>query len=136
MSRTGTMVDELEALFRGVVGDLPAGALGWERLQGDPGRLDTDQRPHVFAHSPTREFGKEPYGQRAVTYSVQLDYWRWDQTQEQMLVELEAFSAALNNAQRLDGSFTGARVVRDHVVEWVERQERAAVIVVLAEDTD
>lgn len=132
MSLFGDVIDALETKVKAVV-TLPVGDLGWERGLRLHDKLESAARPHVFAHNPDGEEAELRYGQRLTTVSVQLDYWAWDQTQEQMATTVDAIREQIRQDQTLGGVVDFARVLRWHVVELPDKPEKAGVLVVLAE---
>jgi hypothetical protein len=110
VSATGAILDGLEAAVRtsqeGLAGlaELPAGRKGFERDVRLGATLGTDELPHVFCHSPTRVTTPLDFRQREQRLSAQVDVWGTrGETQESMLLRLEAIEAELYGDRSLGG---------------------------------
>jgi len=130
----GAVITALEAHWRSVNPDAPAGEQGWERgLRPGESLLDAEL-PHAFAHNPAETTGEiETGAQEEIALSVQIDTWTRGETQEQAIARLDAFRERLRGDPTLGGLVDRVRVLTRSVVEFSGRPERAGLVIVATE---
>ncbi len=145
MSRTGDILDALEVIVRssqtGLSGSLPAltaGAAGFERDLRAGGDLAVDALPHVFAHDPAQVRSELAHQQAERVLSIQLDFWAFEETQENMLTRLEACETALRADRTLGGLVERVEVTTLQVPDYfvIGKPHRVGLLLVEMEDTD
>ena len=133
MSEWGSIIDAIETEVRTAVSGIPTSTLGFERGVRPGQSLQTGEFPHVFAHDPVESREELDVGNQVlVRFSVQLDVWTRNETQEQVAVRLDAIESEIRGNPTLGGLVDFAWCSARSVVEAAlrEKAERAGVVVI------
>jgi hypothetical protein len=130
VSETGDRISALETIVRTALGDLPAGADGWTR---GPGIGEHQENlPHVYAHEPIDLRTELDWRQYALEWTIALDLWVREETQEELCVRVAAIVAGIHADPTLGGEVDDAFVSNNWIKEFPGKAERLAVLVVEA----